>query len=66
MLWVKLQLLFDSVLHQKADVAVRHWKAATHIHLLFGLLCCSKTQDDKKLTPAFLFSFAVVKTDKHD
>lgn len=45
MLRVKLQLFFDSVLHQQTDVAVRHWEAVTHIHLLFGLLCCSGTGD---------------------
>lgn len=71
MLRVKLQLLFDSVLHQQTDVAVRHWEAVTHIHLFFGLLCCSRTGDvavlvwvrckrDRNPTSAFLLSFEAV------
>lgn len=41
MLRMKLQLLLDPVLHQKAHVGVRHRKAVTHINLFLGLLCCN-------------------------
>lgn len=41
---VKLQLLFDPVLHQEAEVGVCYWKAVTHIYLLIGLLCCKTIQ----------------------
>lgn len=37
---VKLQLLFDPVLHQQTEVGVCHWNTVTHKHLLFGLLRC--------------------------
>lgn len=50
---VKLQLLFDPVLHQKTEVGVCYWKAVTHIYLLFGLLCC-KTETDKGFTFSFV------------
>lgn len=43
-MWVKLQLLFDPVLHQKAEIGVCHWKAITHVYLLIGLLCCKTKQ----------------------
>lgn len=37
---MKLQLLFDPVLYQKAEVGVCQREAATHQNLFFGLLCC--------------------------
>lgn len=60
MFWVKLQLLFDSVLHQQTDVGVRHWKAVTHIHLPFGLLCCNRNRT------CFTFSSDKMKTAKKE
>lgn len=45
---VKLQLLFDPVLHQKTEVGVCHWETVTHIYLFFGLLCC-KTHRNTQL-----------------